>query len=299
MTQLSKALERGIGRVVTLGAPQPGFVGEGHEAIAVVEPGDYARTDPFILLMDDRLDLAPGGRVGEAHPHAGFETVTFVLEGGLRDRDEGTLEPGDMVWMTAGSGVIHNEDVVAIGRTRILQLWLKLPSESRWVPPRIQSIKLESVPVVRAPGVEARVYSGRSGDATASTLNYTPTTIIDVRLAPGSTFEQEIPGSYNGFIFVVDGEMIGGAERTHVTTGQVAWLADVTSRSDTVLHVTAGDRGCRFVLYAGERQSVPIVSHGPFIGESRADLIRISNDYVRGQMPRVSQLSPVAQAAQS
>jgi hypothetical protein len=88
----------------------------------------------------------------------------------------------------------------------------------------------------------------------------------------------------------VDGEIVESAEHVQVKSGQVAWLADPTSRSDTVLRVTAGARGGRFVLYAGERQGVPIVSHGPFIGESRADLIRISNDYVRGQMPRVSQL---------
>jgi len=291
MTEVSKAAGRGIERVVTLGPPQPGFVGEGHEAVAVVEPGDYARTDPFILLMDDRLDLAAGRRVGEAHPHAGFETVTFVLEGALRDRDEGTLQTGDMLWMTAGSGVIHNEDVVAIGRTRILQLWLKLPSDARWTPPRIQSIKLEAVPVIRAPGVEARVYSGRSGGANASTLNYTPTTIIDVHLAAGATFEHELPDSFNGFIYVVDGETVAGAERTPVKSGQVAWLTDPNSPGETMLRMTAGARGCRLILFAGKRQGVPIVSHGPFIGESRADLIRISSDYVGGRMPRVSQLT--------
>ena len=290
MTLVSKGSDRGIGRVVTLGAPRPSFIGEGHEAVTVVEPGDYARTDPFIALMDDRLDLLPGRRAGEAHPHAGFETVTFVLEGSLRDRDEGTLEAGDVLWMTAGSGVIHNEDVVTIGRTRILQLWLKLPSDARWAPPRVQSIKRESVPVVRAPGVEARVYSGRSGDAIASTLNYTPTTIVDVHLSAGATFDQELPGSYSGFAYVLDGGIIAGAERTQVKSGQVAWLSDATSQSGAVLHVTAGAGGCRFVLYAGERQGVPIVSHGPFIGESRADLIRISNDYIGGKMPRVSQL---------
>src|SRR5262249_25124134 len=124
-----------------------------------------------------------------------------------------------------------------------------------------------------------------------STLNYTPTTIVDVHLAPGATFEQDVPGSYNGFIYVVDGEVIAGAERAQLKSGQVAWLADA-NQSDAVLRVTAGARGCRLVLYAGERQGVPIVSHGPFIGESRADLMRISNDYIRGQMPRVSQLPP-------
>ncbi len=87
-------MERRIGRVVTLPPPAPGFAGEGHTAVAVIEPNDFARSDPFILLMDDRVDLAPGKSAGGAHPHGGFETVTFVVEGKLRDRDEGNLEAG-------------------------------------------------------------------------------------------------------------------------------------------------------------------------------------------------------------
>ena len=93
-------------------SPAPGFMGEGHTAVTVVDPNEFQRSDPFILLMDDRLDLPPGREAGGAHPHGGFETVTFVVEGALRDRDEGTLNAGDVLWMTAGSGVIHNERVV-------------------------------------------------------------------------------------------------------------------------------------------------------------------------------------------
>ena len=144
--------DRGIGRVVTTAPPSPGFIGEGHTAVSVVDPKEFVRNDPFIVLMDDRIDLEPGREAGGAHPHGGFETVTFVVEGELRDRDEGTLRTGDILWMTAGSGVIHNENVVPLGKSRILQLWLTLPRSSRWSAPRFEHIASNSVPVRREPG---------------------------------------------------------------------------------------------------------------------------------------------------
>ena len=147
--------DRGIERVVTTAPPSPGFIGEGHTAVAVVEPNDFARSDPFILLMDDRIDLEPGRQAGAAHPHGGFETVTFVVEGELRDREEGMLRTGDVVWMTAGSGVIHNENVVPLGKSRILQLWLTLTRSARWSAPRFEHITRDSAPVRREAGVEA------------------------------------------------------------------------------------------------------------------------------------------------
>jgi quercetin 2,3-dioxygenase len=123
--------DRGIGRVVTTAPPSPGFIGDGHTAVSVVDPTEFPHNDPFIVLMDDRIDLEPGREAGGAHPHGAFETVTFVVEGELRDRDEGTLRTGDILWMTAGSGVIHNENVVPLGKSRILQLWLTLTRSAR------------------------------------------------------------------------------------------------------------------------------------------------------------------------
>ncbi|MFL5598588.1 MAG: pirin family protein, partial [Gemmatimonadaceae bacterium] len=206
--------ERGIGRVVTTPPPSPGFIGEGHTAVQVVNPTDLARNDPFILLMDDRIDLEPGREAGGAHPHGGFETVTFVVEGELRDRDEGTLRAGDVLWMTAGSGVIHNEHVVPLGKSRILQLWLTLTRSARWSAPRFEYIAGDGVPVRREPGVEARVYSGSSGSARATTHNYVPVTLVDIRLGPGAQFVQDLPDSYNGFVYVLDGVAYIGADRT-------------------------------------------------------------------------------------
>jgi redox-sensitive bicupin YhaK (pirin superfamily) len=284
--------DRGIGRVVTLAAPSPGFMGEGHTALSVVDAKEFARNDPFILLMDDRIDLEPGREAGGAHPHGGFETVTFVVEGELRDRDEGTLRAGDVLWMTAGSGVIHNEHVVPLGKSRILQLWLTLPRSSRWSAPRFERIAREEAPLRAEPGVEARVYSGISGSVRATTHNYVPVTLVDVRLQPGARFEQELPDSYNGFFYVLDGAVSVGAERTRVSAGQVGWLAGALANTSNggTLRVIAGDDGARVILYAGERQGVPIVMHGPFVGESREDIIRLSELYRSGKMPRISQL---------
>src|SRR6187200_2172053 len=96
------SMSRPITRVVVTPPPAPGFIGEGHTAVEVVTPTDLAASDPFVLLMDDRLDIAERRQIGGAHPHAGLETVTLLVEGELHDRDEGTLTAGDALWMNAG-----------------------------------------------------------------------------------------------------------------------------------------------------------------------------------------------------
>ncbi|HJP86467.1 MAG TPA: pirin-like C-terminal cupin domain-containing protein [Gemmatimonadaceae bacterium] len=285
--------ERNISRVVTPPPPAPGFIGDGHTAVPVLDPRDFQHNDPFIVLMDDRLDLEPGHPAGGPHPHGGFETVTFVVEGELRDRDEGTLKEGDVLWMTAGSGVIHGEDVVPLGKSRILQLWLTLPRSSRWTAPRFEYVSRESAPVRREPGVEVRVYSGTSGDARATTHNFVPVTLLDIHLDPNAAFGQQLPNTYNGFLYVLDGEVSAGADESRIGKEQVGWLADLDGDRDesATLRIAAGGNGAHVVLYAGEKQNVPIVQHGPFIGDSRMDIIRLSELYMTGKLPRISELS--------
>ena len=285
--------ERLIARVVTTAAPSPGFIGEGHTAVSVVDSKEFLHNDPFIVLMDDRIDLEPGREAGGAHPHGGFETVTFVVEGELRDRDEGTLRTGDVLWMTAGSGVIHNENVVPLGKSRILQLWLTLPHDDRWATPRFEHVARDAAPVRREPGVEARVYSGSSGSARSTTHNYVPVTLVDLRLQPGARFEQELPDSYNGFFYVLEGAISVGGERTRLTAGQVGWFAEPEPSASGIssARIIGGDEGAHVMLYAGERQRVPIVMHGPFVGESREDIRRLSRLYMEEKMPRISELA--------
>src|SRR5450755_1810023 len=96
---------RSLSSIATPPPPAPGFIGAGHTAVEVLAPRALATSDPFVLLMDDRLDIPQRRQIGGAHPHAGLETVTLVLEGTLSDRDEGDLQAGDLVWMTAGRGI--------------------------------------------------------------------------------------------------------------------------------------------------------------------------------------------------
>ena len=290
--------ERWIARVVTLPAPSPGFMGPGHTAVPVLEAHDFARQDPFIALMDDRMDFPEGGLAGGAHPHAGFETVTLVLEGALHDADEGVLGTGDLQWMTAGRGIVHGEHAVPHGPTRILQLWLTLPPADRWTEPRFENVHRDAAPVRREPGVEVRVYSGRSGDARAVTRNHVPVTLVDVRLGAEATVMQELPASYNGFVYVLEGNAAVGATEAAVVVGQVGWLdapaGEPTRGGPTTLRIAGGPTGARLVLYAGEPQHAPLVTHGPFVGETRADLVRASRDYAAG---RFVQLSALVRAA--
>jgi redox-sensitive bicupin YhaK (pirin superfamily) len=280
--------QRGISRVDNVPPLAPGFVGSGHLAAPVVSPENFEMNDPFILLMDDHLDI--GDRpVGGPHPHAGFETVTLILDGAIFDRDEGgTLNAGEVQWMTAGSGIIHGEDVRTKGKVRLLQLWLTLPRNKRWTAPEFQAINVDAVPVRHELGAEIQVYSGSSGGLHSGTQNHVPVIMVEINLEPHASAEQDIPASYNGFAFVIDGSVQIGD--TVLNTGQVGWLDRPSATGTSVLRVAAGESGARLILYAGQPQGDPIVSHGPFIGDSKQDIARLFAQYQAGGFPRLSEL---------
>jgi quercetin 2,3-dioxygenase len=264
----------------------PGFIGEGHTAVEVLAPTALAASDPFVLLMDDRLDIPTRRQIGGAHPHAGLETVTLVLEGTLHDRDEGALSAGDLIWMTAGRGIIHSEAVEAIGRSRILQLWIALPARDRDLAPGFEIVRKEAAPVVRAPGVEGRLYSGSSGALRSPTRNRVPVTLLDLSLAPGARFGQDLPATYNGFVYVVEGDVAIGERAVRV--GDVGWFAPAPA---TDLVITAGERGARLVLYAGEPLAEPLIQYGPFVAGSRAEIAELYRRFSAGQFSSMSELA--------
>jgi hypothetical protein len=245
------------------------------------------------MLADDRLELPEGAPVGGEHPHAGFEIATFVLEGSLHDRDEGVLRAGDVQWTTAGRGIIHNEHVTTGGRTRILQLWLVLPEAERWTEPDLETIARDAAPLRREPGVEAHVYSGASGDFRVQRRSHVPVTLLDVVLDAGAKLEQNLPASHNAFLYVLEGTLRAGeGDGIRLGKGQVGWLDRPDREGPSALRLTgAGPGRTRVVLYAGEPQHAPIVSHGPFVGGSRADLLRMSREYLAGRFQRVSELA--------
>jgi redox-sensitive bicupin YhaK (pirin superfamily) len=279
-------MTRTLSRIDTTPPPAPGFIGEGHTAVEVVRPDALPFSDPFVLLMDDRLDIAQRRQIGGAHPHAGLETVTFVLEGSVDDRDEGPLAAGDVLWMTAGRGIIHSESIEAVGRSRILQLWIALPARDRDLAPGFEVVRGETAPLVRAPGVQARLYSGASGSLRSPTRNRVPITMLDVALEPGATFEPDLPGSYNGLFYVVDGSArVAGSD---LGTGQVGWFAPSPSSS---LSISAGPRGARLVLYAGQPIREPLVQQGPFVAGSRLEIFELHRRFRAGQFASMNDLA--------
>jgi redox-sensitive bicupin YhaK (pirin superfamily) len=266
MIKTSKMISRKIVRILNPTAGQ-GFLGQGHTATAVIDGNNFEQTDPFILLMDDQLNLPGNGTVGGPHPHAGFETVTLVLEGDGNSKSK-TLQTGGLEWMTAGSGIVHTEEINTKVNMRILQLWLVLPKAKRWAEPKWQELHLKNVPIRKEGNSEIRLYSGTSLGMTAPTQNETPATIVDFRLEAGYEVIQELPASYNGFIYVIEGSVEAGEERTVAGACQVAWLDRPNEKGNSQVTFRGGENGGRFVFYAGEPQNVAIVSHGPFIGDT-------------------------------
>ena len=285
-------MTRAISRKVIPDPPAPGFIGAGHTAVEVVAPDELAASDPFVLLMDDRLDMPTRRQIGGPHPHAGLETVTLILEGTLDDRDEGRLSAGDLAWMTAGRGVVHNEAVETSGRSRILQLWVALPARERGRAPRFEVVPKEAAPVIRAPGVEGRLYSGSSGPLRSRTQNIVPVTLVDLVLAPAATFTQDVPASYNGFVYVIDGDVsIAG---TPLAAGEVGWFAPAPAQD---LTITAGPRGGRLVLYAGEPVREPLVHHGPFVAGSPVETRQLYQRFRAGEFALISEVARAQQAS--
>jgi redox-sensitive bicupin YhaK (pirin superfamily) len=279
-------MSRTIARTVTVPAAAPGFIGAGHTAVEVLRPDALRESDPFVLLMDDRLEIPRRRQIGGPHPHAGLETVTLVLDGALNDRDEGELSAGDVLWMTAGRGIIHNEAVEAQGRSRVLQLWIGLPARLRQAPPRFELVRGASAPRIEAPGVRGLLYSGTSGALRSATHNHVPVTMADLTLAAGASYLQDLPAAYNGFVYVIEGEVRVG--ESALREGQVGVLRPADSGE---LRLEGGPVGGRVVLYAGQPTGEPLYQHGPFVAGSPAEINAYFSRFRAGQFASMSSLA--------
>jgi redox-sensitive bicupin YhaK (pirin superfamily) len=279
------AIKRTILRIETP-QEQPGFLGTGHTARPVIT-GSFSQTDPFILLMDDVLNKKDNQPVGGPHPHAGFETVTLLLEGEIGD-DEHTMKGGDFQIMTAGSGIVHTETIDKPSRMRLLQLWINLPKKDRSATPRVQDLPLKHVPSSSNDGVHVKLYSGSLAGLISPIQNYVPMIIADITIEPGVTTTQLIPANFNTFLYVLSGNMKVGEDKRQLNENQVGWLNITSNETESELKLTGGSEGVRFVLYAGKPLGENIVSHGPFIADSSEDILRLYSEYRQGKMKHIS-----------
>jgi redox-sensitive bicupin YhaK (pirin superfamily) len=249
-----------------------------------------AEMDPFLLF--DHMgpkDWPPGEAKGAPwHPHRGFETVTYLVEGEFMHRDsmgsKGTLRPGDVQWMTAGSGIIHHEvptpNILKDGGiVEGFQLWVNLPRSLKMTPPRYQDVPKEKIPVHHGEGFEVVVISGHYELAAAVIDTYRPIEYLDFHaLRNGATFSHTVDPARNGFIFVYRGEvMVNPKSKTpqRVRRGQ----SGIFRHDGSLLDFEALDSDTRFLLLSGEPLREPVAHQGPFVMNTREELQQAFDDY--------------------
>ena len=266
------------------------------EGMIVTRPFPTARLDqidPFLLL--DRMGPVTHGP-GEAkgapdHPHRGFETVTYILEGAVEHGDSqgnhGRIGPGDVQWMTAGSGVIHSEMPAeeirrSGGRLHGFQLWVNLPCRDKMMKPRYQELRAAEIPTARSEdgNVTVTVIAGESLGTRASIDTRTPIIYLHVRLAPGARFAQPIPATYNAFAFIISGDATFG-DRLARENDMVLFDRD----GDDVSFASAN--GAELLLIGGVPLNEPVARYGPFVMNTTGEIRQAMIDYQTGRFGEI------------
>ena len=252
-----------------------------------------ARHDPFLMLdefySDDPDDYLAGF---PAHPHRGFETVTYMLDGHMQHKDSGgntgDLGPGDVQWMTAARGIVHSEmPQQTEGRMRGFQLWLNLPAKEKMKPAAYSDIPSAAIPVAEAEnGVRVKVIAGtlEQGGRTISGPIHglsTDPRYFDVNLPARTSFEASVPQGHNVFLYAYEGEAAVGAERKPLPHRAAGLLSD----GDAV-RIEAGPGGARVLLLAAKPIGEPIVQYGPFVMNTREEIERAIADYQSGEIAK-------------
>ena len=282
MNTATTSTARGVERLV---AGQPTQDGAGVKLVRVLTQDLQRRLDPFLMLDAFGTDRPDDYIAGfPDHPHRGFETVTYMLDGRMRHRDsaghEGLLGPGGVQWMTAGRGVIHSEmPEQAEGRMEGFQLWLNLPAAEKMRDPWYRDIPADQIPELQRPGVRTRLIAGQvDGVAGAMQREATAPLFLDLHVDAFAELQQAVPATHNAFVYVYRGTLeVGG---TAVPAQRMAILANRPAADHVVLR--AGEQPARAILVAGAPLNQPIVQYGPFVMNTRAEILQAIEDFQRG-----------------
>jgi redox-sensitive bicupin YhaK (pirin superfamily) len=255
--------------------------------------------DPFLLLDHfGPTEWGPGQAIGAPdHPHRGFETVTYILEGRNEHRDSaghhGVLGPGDVQWMTAGSGVVHAEMPEAEfrregGLSHGFQIWVNLPARDKMMKPRYQEIPAAEIPEGRSADgrVTARVIAGEALGASAVIETRTPISCIHFTVAPGGHTVQPVPADHNALVYVFAGELEVGVDSALVREGELA----VLGAGDTLDLRASGyvPEAAQALLLSGVPLREPVARWGPFVMNTKAEIRQAIADYQMGRMGQIS-----------
>ncbi|PJJ99118.1 hypothetical protein CO641_05770 [Lysobacteraceae bacterium NML91-0213] len=261
--------------------------GAGVRLTRVIGSPQLPDLDPFLLLDEFGTERAEDYIAGfPEHPHRGFETVTYMLDGRMRHRDnkghEGLLVPGGVQWMTAGSGLVHSEmPEQEAGRMRGFQLWVNLPAKDKMTAPRYQEFGPERIPLVQpSEGVEVRVIAGQvDGVAGPVAQPATDPLYLDVALEAGRSWTHRLPAGHNAFVYVYEGALtVGeGDDARQLSAQELAVLG-----GGDVLFVQA-NAATRAIVVAGRPLREPVARHGPFVMNTREELMQAFVDFQEGR----------------
>ncbi len=269
------------------------WVGDGFPVRTIFSHHSHGqRISPFLLLdYAGPADFPPSDkpRGVEEHPHKGFETVTIVYSGEVEHRDSagggGLIGPGDVQWMTAASGLVHEEmhgrDFTKRGGTlEMVQLWVNLPAKDKKGPPRYQNITAAQIPVVPLPGTAGtvRVIAGSYNGTTGPAHTFTPVNLWDVRVNAGHRLELAVPDGHTTLLFVLKG-------RVELASGESigeAGLASFDPSGDSIALKAVDDS--KLLVLGGVPITEPVITQGPFVMNTQAEILQAIKDYQSGRM---------------
>jgi len=275
-----------------------GYEGEGFPVRRAFAGVSMADLDPFIHMDQmGEVEYAPGEPKGTSwHPHRGFETVTYMIDGIMEHQDSngggGVITNGDTQWMTAGGGILHIERppehlVASGGLFHGLQLWVNLPAKDKMIQPRYQDIRGTSVALLASPdgGALVRLIAGDLGGHRGPGSTYTPITIVHATVQPGAQVDLPWNPEYNALVYALSGRGTVGAERSPLRIGQLAVLGEgdairVAADRSQDSHTPALD----VYVMGGRPIREPVAHYGPFVMNTKAQLIKAFEDYQAGRL---------------
>ncbi|XP_006639188.3 pirin isoform X1 [Lepisosteus oculatus] len=273
--------EMGVREVVKTAISVEQSEGVGARVRRSIGRKELGNIDPF-LMLDEFKVCKPAGFPD--HPHRGFETVTYLLQGVSAHEDfcghSGKLKPGDLQWMTAGRGIVHAEMPVSDEPLHGLQLWVNLRSSEKMVEPQYQELKSTEIPKPSKKGVTVAVISGEALGVKSKIYTRTPTIYLDFKLEPGAKHVQAVPLGWTAFIYTLSGNIHVGPDddqkkiEPHYTV--------VFGDGDTVQVENKDTEVAHFVLIAGEPIKEPVVQHGPFVMNTEEEILQAISDYRSG-----------------
>jgi redox-sensitive bicupin YhaK (pirin superfamily) len=274
------------------------FEGEGFPVRRAFAGVDLRDLDPFIHLDQmGEVEYAPGEPKGTPwHPHRGFETVTYMIDGIMEHSDSngggGTITNGDTQWMTAGAGILHIEKppehlVVSGGLFHGFQLWVNLPSEKKWAAPRYQDLRADEVSLVASAdgGALLRLIAGEIAGHRGPGTTYTPMTQIHATISPGAELSLPWRADYNGLLYVLNGDGSVGPEARRIGMGQLAVFGTgnvMTVRADQ--QQESRSPSMDVLILGGRPIGEPVAWMGPFVMNTREEVVQAFSDYQAGRL---------------